>query len=112
MGNICRVHRRWEQGRLLRLFCCRDVDETGDWILGKRVERICRQPTWFPAGVACLAGGACYISCWKTVTECRGGRLGTEGVWDPQEMWGSAGGRLLLVFCCSTRDKTGGSGLD
>lgn len=52
--KICGVHRRWEQGRLLRLFCRRAVDETGDWIWGKRRISAGSRPG-FPAGVACLA---------------------------------------------------------
>lgn len=40
----------------------------------------------------------------------QGRRLGGDGLWVPQEMWGGEG-RLLLVFYCSGRDQTGGLGL-
>lgn len=48
-GNICGLHRRWEQGqeKLPWVFCCSIGDETGGLIGSVGTEkqgRICRQP--------------------------------------------------------------------
>lgn len=53
-----------------------------------------------------LSGDACYSWGLEQSNKVRRGRSV-----DPEEMWAGRERRMQLLFCCSTRDKTGGLSL-
>lgn len=92
-----------------------------DWVKGKtkRGEGLqaaylvfCQRGLWFIGGGG---GGGCLLELEAKIPRpVQGGRLGTDGLWDPQKKlrgrsrgWGG----VKLVFCCSARGETRELGL-